>query len=90
MRVCSCVLGMWGKCCQDCADQGAGYSTTLNTLGSGYTYTYGWPRRVRKSPFGERPWVVTNHPAGTMCFKTWREAIEYANTAYYTINSAVS
>lgn len=54
-------------------------------------FTYGKPCRVRKSPFPfEKPWVVLNHPAGTMAFATWREAIGYATSGYYLMNAAVN
>lgn len=55
-------------------------------ISSGMTYNYGQPRRVRKSKWGQLPWVVTNHPAGSMCFATWRDAMNYAYSGWYTMN----
>jgi hypothetical protein len=90
MRVCHCILGKNGRCCQD-QEPGIGYTQTTNTLVANQTYTYGLPRRVRKSTlFGSSTWVVTNHPAGTRSFPTWRQAMDYASAGYYLMNTAVN
>ena len=65
-------------------------------ISHGMTYTYGMPRRVRKSRWGlsaglgGQPWVVTNHPAGPMTFRTWREAMDYASAPYVMMNMAMN
>lgn len=98
MRICHCVLGKNGKCCQDKSPTDELLPSLCSGFGtsSGQIYTYGMPRRVRKSRWGlspelgGQPWIVTNHPAGTMAFKTWREAMDYASSPYVVMNMAVN
>lgn len=50
----------------------------------------GQKRRVRKArtmTFGP-PWIVTNHPLGSWCFDTWQQAMDYANSSGFIMNSA--
>lgn len=66
--------------------------TTFAGIANMQTFTYGQPRRVRKVTVwsGGTAWAVTNHPAGTQYFPTWRQAMDYAAAGYYLMNTAVN
>lgn len=55
--------------------------------GSMFTYDPAKPRRVRKAhSYYNLPWIVSNHPAGPLCFPTWREAMDYATESHALMN----
>lgn len=81
MRICNCILGRNGRCCQDTEVKAPAINVSTTTS-SQFAVTS--RQRVFKLPTGK--WWASSYGLAPKVFDTWKEAMWYATHPAFLMN----